>query len=188
MCRKVKLDVRKSVGKVKILADRVKTDKELLGATVAVGHTRWATHGGPSDVNAHPHESHDGSFALVHNGIIENFYELKANLKNLGYTMKSETDTEVLVCLIESLKKQLNCPLEEAVRLALHEVIGAYAIVVISSEDPNVMIGARKGSPLVLGIGEKECFLASDAAPFVGHTTNVVYFEVGIQEWSPDMY
>lgn len=121
-CSGSKLHVKKTVGKVKNLSDSCETDREMATATVGVGHTRWATHGGPSDINAHPHSSHDNSFALVHNGIIENYYELKTNLELNGYKMKSETDTEVLVCLIDSLKKELNCPLEEAVRLALHEV------------------------------------------------------------------
>mmetsp|Transcript_48652 Transcript_48652/g.126242 ORF Transcript_48652/g.126242 Transcript_48652/m.126242 type:complete len:180 (+) Transcript_48652:58-597(+) len=117
-----KLMIRKSVGKVAALEQACSSDETMKRATVGVGHTRWATHGAPSDINAHPHASSSGRFAMVHNGIIENFAELKAGLERSGYKMKSETDTEVLVCLIESIQKQSSCTLEEAVRLALHEV------------------------------------------------------------------
>uniref|UniRef100_A0A7S3LV03 Glutamine--fructose-6-phosphate aminotransferase [isomerizing] n=1 Tax=Palpitomonas bilix TaxID=652834 RepID=A0A7S3LV03_9EUKA len=174
-----KLMIRKSVGKVAALEQACSSDETMKRATVGVGHTRWATHGAPSDINAHPHASSSGRFAMVHNGIIENFAELKAGLERSGYKMKSETDTEVLVCLIESIQKQSSCTLEEAVRLALHEVEGAYAIVIVTADNPDMMIGARKGSPLVLGFSDDECFLASDAAPFVDHTDNIIYFNEG---------
>ncbi len=146
--------------------------------TIGIGHTRWATHGEPNDENAHPHMSGDEELALVHNGIIENYDVLKEGLKARGHVFKSETDTEVLVHLIEDIKRHENVDLEEAVRLALSSVIGAYAIVVFSKKEPNRIIAARKSSPLVVGIAENgEFYLASDATPIVEYTKNVVYLE-----------
>lgn len=168
--------VYKRQGKVANLeefaADKLKT------ATSGIGHTRWATHGPPNDVNAHPHSSEDGSIALIHNGIIENYNVLKEELITRGYTFKSQTDTEVLVHLISDIKKKENVALDEAVRLALLSVIGAYAIVVISKDNPNQLIAARKSSPLVVGIGkENDFYLASDATPIIEYTNQVVYLE-----------
>jgi glucosamine--fructose-6-phosphate aminotransferase (isomerizing) len=143
-----------------------------------IGHTRWATHGAPNDINAHPHYSTDGSIALIHNGIIENYDTLRKELINLGYIFKSETDTEVLVHLIDDIQKKENVSLAEAVRLALHNVVGAYAIVVLSKDNPNQLVAARKSSPLVVGIGtEGDFYLASDATPIVEYTKRVVYLE-----------
>jgi glucosamine--fructose-6-phosphate aminotransferase (isomerizing) len=147
--------------------------------TVGIAHTRWATHGEPSDVNAHPHLSQSGNIAIIHNGIIENYANLKKELKNRNYKFKSETDTEVLVNLIEDIKINEKVSLAEAVRMALNEVVGAYAIVVISNEEPDKLIVAKKGSPLVIGVGEKEFFIASDASPIVEYTRNVVYLGEG---------
>ena len=143
-----------------------------------IGHTRWATHGAPNDINAHPHYSTDGSIALIHNGIIENYDTLRKELINLGYVFKSETDTEVLVHLIDEILKKENVSLAEAVRLALHHVVGAYAIVVLSKDNPNQLVAARKSSPLVVGIGtEGDFYLASDATPIIEYTKRVVYLE-----------
>lgn len=143
--------------------------------TIGIGHTRWATHGRPDDINAHPHLSQAGKISLIHNGIIENYAVLKEALKELGHEFKSETDTEVLVHLIEEYKKRDNLTTEEAVRKALVKAVGAYAIVVIDQDEPDKLIGARKSSPLVLGIGENEYFLASDASPIIKYTNRVVY-------------
>jgi glutamine---fructose-6-phosphate transaminase (isomerizing) len=149
-----------------------------LAGHAGIGHTRWATHGAPNDVNAHPHHSTDGKIVLIHNGIIENYDSLRKELMNHGYTFKSETDTEVLVHLIDDVQKNENVPLAEAVRLALHSVVGAYAIVVMSKDEPNQLVAARKSSPLVVGIGtEGDFYLASDATPIVEYTKRVVYLE-----------
>lgn len=169
------LNIYKKQGKVSVLEEYA-ADKPL-NATVGIGHTRWATHGVPNDVNAHPHLSNSGNIALIHNGIIENYGPIKEELKKRGYIFHSETDTEVLVNLIEEVQKQENLPLDEAVRIALNEVIGAYAIVVIDKSNPDRLIAARKGSPLVLGIGEKEFFVASDASPIIEFTKNVIYLD-----------
>lgn len=142
---------------------------------VGMGHTRWATHGEPNDVNAHPHYSTSERIAIIHNGIIENYAALKQHLQQQGHVFHSDTDTEVFVNLIEEIQKQNRCTLEEAVRLALHEVVGAYAIVVLSRDEPNQLIAARKGSPLVIGLGKDEFFLASDATPIIEYTNEVVY-------------
>ncbi len=143
-----------------------------------IGHTRWATHGLPNDVNAHPHQSTDGRIALIHNGIIENYGPLKEELQSRGYVFQSETDTEVLVHLIDDIQKNENVSISEAVRLALHSVVGAYAIVVLSKDNPNQLVAARKSSPLVVGIGtEGDFYLASDATPIVEYTKRVVYLE-----------
>ena len=146
---------------------------------IGIGHTRWATHGLPNDINAHPHQSGNKKISLVHNGIIENYSVLKTELEQRGHQFLSETDTEVLVHLIEDIQQKSNVSLFEAVRIALSEVIGAYAIVVIDKDNPNELIAARKSSPLVIGLGEGEFFLASDATPIVEYTKNVVYLEDG---------
>jgi glutamine---fructose-6-phosphate transaminase (isomerizing) len=146
-------------------------------ANIGIGHTRWATHGEPNDVNAHPHQSNGKRLALIHNGIIENYNTLKQSLINKGYTFSSQTDTEVLVNFIEEIQKSKNCDTPEAVRIALMEVVGAYAIVVMDSQNPNQLVAARKGSPLVIGIGEKEFFFASDATPIIEYTKEVVYLD-----------
>ena len=144
-------------------------------ATVGIGHTRWATHGEPSDVNAHPHTSNSGRITLVHNGIIENYGSLKQELVQKGYTFKSETDTEVLVNFIEDIQINNNSSLEEAMRIALKRVVGAYVIIVMEEGFPNRLIAARKGSPLVIGVGDGEHFLASDASPIIEYTKKVIY-------------
>ena len=153
-------------------------DKNVEG-TIGMGHTRWATHGKPDDINAHPHISGNDRLAIIHNGIIENYAPLKAALQQLGHEFKSETDTEVLVHLIEELQNREDLSLEDAVRLALTRVVGAYAIVVMDREDPNTIVAARKQSPLVIGIGKDEFILASDATPIVEYTKNVVYLNDG---------
>ncbi len=143
-----------------------------------IGHTRWATHGAPNDVNAHPHSSTDGRITLIHNGIIENYDSLREELISRGYKFQSETDTEVLVHLIDDIQKNEKVSIAEAVRLALHSVVGAYAIVVLSEDNPNQLVAARKSSPLVVGIGnEGDFYLASDATPIVEYTNQVVYLE-----------
>jgi len=148
-----------------------------LEGSLGIGHTRWATHGRPDDINAHPHHSDDGTLTLVHNGIIENYTTLKQALIALGHKFVSETDTEVLVHLIQHIRDSEKVALEEAVRLSLDRVVGAYAIVVFDKNEPNKLVGARKSSPLVLGIGEGEFFLASDATPIVKFTKRVVYLK-----------
>lgn len=148
--------------------------------SAGIGHTRWATHGEPNDVNAHPHQSMSGELMLIHNGIIENYDSIKRELMARGYIFKSETDTEVLVNLIEEIKKIDQCNLGEAVRKSLKEVIGAYAIVVMSTKEPGTLVAAKKSSPLVIGVGgEGDFYLASDATPIVEYTKNVVYLEDG---------
>lgn len=169
------MSVCKKAGKVSELENYV-SDKNM-SATIGIGHTRWATHGVPNDVNAHPHLSDSGSLAIIHNGIIENYASLKEILVKRGYVFHSDTDTEVLVNLIEEVRKQENASLEDAVRIALNEVVGAYAIVVMDKSNPDQLICARKGSPLVVGIGEDEFFVASDASPIVEYTKNVVYLD-----------
>ncbi len=145
--------------------------------TLGMGHTRWATHGEPNDVNAHPHFSQSEDLVIIHNGIIENYATLRKGLEQRGYTFKSETDTEVLINLIEDIRNKEDLALNEAVRLALMEVIGAYAIVIIDKKNPDRIIAAKKSSPLVIGVGDGEFFLASDATPIVEYTKNVVYLE-----------
>ncbi len=169
------INVYKCKGKVADLLNFSK-DKDVQG-TVGIGHTRWATHGEPNDVNAHPHFSQSESFAIIHNGIIENYDSIKKELIKRGYDFKSETDTEVLINLIEEIKKKDNLDLPEAVRGALSEVVGAYAIVIVEKGNKNRIIAAKKSSPLVVGVGEDEYFLASDATPIVEYTKNVVYLE-----------
>ena len=167
------LTVYKKKGKVSELEAFI-ADKNT-HANVGMGHTRWATHGEPNDENAHPHYSTSERIAIIHNGIIENYAALKTHLQQQGHVFHSDTDTEVFVNLIEEIQKQNDCTLEEAVRLALHEVVGAYAIVVLSKDAPNQLIAARKGSPMVIGIGEGEFFIASDATPIIEYTNEVVY-------------
>ncbi len=144
-------------------------------STIGIAHTRWATHGEPNDVNAHPHYSSTEKMAIIHNGIIENYNVLKQELQQRGYVFRSDTDTEVLMYLIEDIMSQEKQPLAEAVRIALTQVTGAYAIVIISQDEPDLLIAARKGSPMVVGIGEGEYYIASDAAPIVEYTQQVVY-------------
>jgi glutamine---fructose-6-phosphate transaminase (isomerizing) len=146
-------------------------------STIGIGHTRWATHGEPNDVNAHPHLSNSGRLAIIHNGIIENYDTIKQVLSKKGYTFKSQTDTEVLVNFIEEIQINKNCELAEAVRLALKEVVGAYAIVIIDKTKPKELVAARKGSPLVIGVGKDEYFFASDATPIIEYTKEVVYLD-----------
>ena len=167
------LQIFKKQGKVKEL--EILIDGNNLSSVIGMGHTRWATHGEPNDVNAHPHSSNGGRLALVHNGIIENYSSIKTELQNKGYSFKSQTDTEVLASFIEYIIDSENCSLEEGVRIALTRVVGAYAIVVMAKEEPETLIAARKGSPLVIGIGEDDFFLASDATPIVEYTKQVVY-------------
>lgn len=169
------LHVYKKAGKVSELEDH--TEDKDVQATIGIGHTRWATHGVPNDCNAHPHVSQSGRLALIHNGIIENYASIKAELERRGYIFKSDTDTEVLVNLIEEIEKQEKKGLDEAVRVALNEVVGAYAIVVMERDNPDKLVAARKGSPLVVGIGDEEFFVASDASPIIEYTKNVVYLD-----------
>jgi len=172
------LVVRKQKGKVAELATALGNGNAVQG-TIGIGHTRWATHGFPSDVNAHPHTSTDNDFALVHNGIIENYASLRERLVRKGYNFRSQTDTEVLVHLIDDVRKTTGLPLEEAVRQALTQVVGTYGIAIIADQDDDLLIAARKGSPLILGVGDGEYFIASDAAPLVEHTRQVVYLNDG---------
>lgn len=175
------LNVYKKKGKVAEMEDSLVG--KALPAKIGIGHTRWATHGEPSDRNAHPHLSASGKLAMIHNGIIENYSQLKKELISKGYHFNSDTDTEVLLNFIEDIWLNNTCPLEEAVRIALKRVVGAYVIVLLNSEDPDTLIAARKGSPLVIGIGKNEHFLASDASPIIEYTKEVVYvndYEVAI--------
>src|SRR6188474_764865 len=167
------LNVYKKKGRVAELADSLVGEN--LHAHIGIGHTRWATHGEPSDRNAHPHTSASGKLAMIHNGIIENYAQLKQELINKGYSFKSDTDTEVLLNFIEEIKKNNECSLEEAVRIALKRIAGAYCILLIDEDDPETIIAARKGSPLVIGIGKGEHFLGSDASPMLEYTKEVVY-------------
>lgn len=162
-------------GKVGELETKLK-GKDKRG-NVGIGHTRWATHGEPNKLNAHPHLSESGELAIIHNGIIENYKTLKRELINRGHQFRSQTDTEVLIHLIEDIKENEKVELEEAVRIALTKVVGAYAIVVMAKNEPDSLIAARKGSPLVIGIGNEEYFLASDATPIVEFTRNVIYLK-----------
>ncbi len=169
------IHVYKKAGKVSDLEQF--TDGKEVAATMGIGHTRWATHGVPNDVNAHPHLSNSGNIVLIHNGIIENYSSIKAELKSRGYQFHSETDTEVLVNLVEEVQKQESCTLDEAVRIALNEVVGAYAIVVMDLREPDMMVAARKGSPMVIGISDEGFHIASDASPIIEYTKNVVYLD-----------
>jgi glutamine---fructose-6-phosphate transaminase (isomerizing) len=167
------LKVYKKAGKVSVLENFVK-DIDLSG-TAGMGHTRWATHGPPSDRNSHPHSSGNRKLTIIHNGIIENYGIIKETLINKGHIFKSDTDTEVLIHLVEDIQNETGLDLREAVRVALTKVIGAYAIVIMSADDPDLLIAARKGSPMVIGVGKGEYFIASDATPIVEYTKNVIY-------------
>jgi glucosamine--fructose-6-phosphate aminotransferase (isomerizing) len=169
------LKVYKKKGKVNDLEEHIKEKDNKTDGNIGIGHTRWATHGKPSDINAHPHLSQGSRLAIVHNGIIENHQSIKDALTKVGHTFKSETDTEVLVHLIEEYQKTENLSLAEAVRSALNKVRGAYAIVVMDKDDPNTLVAARKASPLVLGVGNGDFYIASDATPLVGYTSQVIY-------------
>ncbi len=170
------LKLSKTKGKVSDLELCAQNDKNTFGK-VGMGHTRWATHGVPNDVNSHPHFSNSGKLVIIHNGIIENYEPLKQELIKRGYTFQSDTDTEVLINLIEEVKKNENCKLGKAVQIALNQVVGAYAIAVIDLEKPDEIVAARLGSPLAIGIGEDEFFIASDATPFIEYTSNAIYLE-----------
>lgn len=167
------IQVHKKKGKVKNLEEAV--NGKAGNSTMGIGHTRWATHGPPNDLNAHPHLSNDGSLVMIHNGIIENYGSLKQDLINRGYSFKSDTDTEVFVTFIEDIQKEGNLTLEDAFRIALTKVVGAYAVLLMSTKEPKKLVAARKGSPLVLGLGKNEFFLASDATPIIEYTNEVVY-------------
>ncbi|WP_100611155.1 glutamine--fructose-6-phosphate transaminase (isomerizing) [Confluentibacter lentus] len=170
------LNISKTKGKVTDLENCVENQISKQGK-LGIGHTRWATHGVPNDVNSHPHTSNSGDLVIIHNGIIENYDSLKQELISRGYTFKSDTDTEVLINLIEDVKKKENVKLGKAVQIALNQVVGAYAIAVFDKTKPNEIIIARLGSPLAVGIGENEFFIASDASPFIEYTKNAIYLE-----------
>ncbi|MEQ9063313.1 MAG: glutamine--fructose-6-phosphate transaminase (isomerizing) [Vicingaceae bacterium] len=169
------IKIFKKKGKVSDLEEFV--NGQQLTSHAGIGHTRWATHGAPNDTNAHPHFDHSGKLAIIHNGIIENYGSLKKELESRGHKFVSETDTEVLIHLIEDIKNNEKVSLEDAVRFALNEVVGAYAIVILSEEEPDQLIAAKKGSPMVIGLGEGEFFIASDASPIIEYTKNVIYME-----------
>jgi len=176
-----KLQVHKKKGKVAELEEAVLGKN--MHSHIAIGHTRWATHGEPSDRNAHPHLSNNGRLAMLHNGIIENYAPIKKELISKGYTFKSDTDTEVLLNFIQDIQDNNKCDLEEALRIALKRIVGAYCILLIDQDDPETIIAARKGSPLVIGIGKEAHYLASDASPIIEYTKEVVYvndYEIAI--------
>jgi len=172
------LSVSKTKGKVADLRTKAQSEISTQG-TVGIGHTRWATHGVPSDVNSHPHYSNSGNLVIIHNGIIENYDSLRQELKSRGYEFKSDTDTEVLVNLIEDVKKNEKVKLGKAVQIALNQAIGAYAIAVFDKTKPDEIVVARLGSPLAIGVGEDEFFIASDATPFIEYTKDAIYLEDG---------
>jgi glucosamine--fructose-6-phosphate aminotransferase (isomerizing) len=167
------LTIYKKAGKVSDLKDSV--EGKNLSGTIGMGHTRWATHGEPSDRNSHPHNAAEGRLAIIHNGIIENYSSLKEALLSRGHIFNSDTDTEVLIHLIEDIQSQTGLDIREAVRIALDKVIGAYAIVIMDHDKPDELIAARRGSPMVLGVGDGEYFIASDASPIIEYTKNVIY-------------
>ncbi len=176
-----KMNLFKKKGKVADLEESMVGEN--IQSNIGIGHTRWATHGEPSDRNAHPHLSNDGNLSMIHNGIIENYAAIKQELTSKGYTFSSDTDTEVLLNFIQDIKENNNCKLEEALRIALKRIVGAYCILLIDKNDPDTIIAARKGSPLVIGIGKGEHFLASDATPIIEYTKEVVYvndYEIAI--------
>ncbi len=180
--------VFKCKGKVSDLEEHVKNED--VSGTIGMAHTRWATHGEPNQINAHPHFSQNKTIAIIHNGIIENYSVLRSELKNRGYQFASETDTEVLGYLIEDIMINEKVSVEDAVRIALNQIIGAYAIVILAKEFPDKIIAARKGSPMVIGIGEGEYFVASDATPLIEYTDHVVYLndeEIAIIERGKDL-
>lgn len=170
------LSISKTKGKVTDLESKSTSIAESM-ATIGMGHTRWATHGVPNDVNSHPHVSNSGNLVIIHNGIIENYEPLKKELQKRGYTFTSDTDTEVLINLIEEVKKKENLKLGKAVQVALNQVVGAYAICVFDKENPDEIVVARLGSPLAIGVGKEEFFVASDASPFIEYTSNAIYLE-----------
>lgn len=170
-----KINLCKTKGKVSDL--EAKSTAEIKKGTVGIGHTRWATHGVPNDVNSHPHFSNSGELVIIHNGIIENYDSLKKELIKRGYTFKSDTDTEVLINLIEDVQKTQGVKLGKAVQIALNQVVGAYAIAVMDIKKPDEIVAARLGSPLAIGIGENEYFITSDASPFIEYTNNAIYLE-----------
>ncbi|MGB5360333.1 MAG: glutamine--fructose-6-phosphate transaminase (isomerizing) [Eudoraea sp.] len=171
-----RINLAKTKGKVKDLQERSETNIPLNG-NVGIGHTRWATHGVPNDVNSHPHYSNSGNLIIIHNGIIENYESIKQELTKRGYTFESDTDTEVLINLIEEVKKKEKVLLGKAVQIALNQVVGAYAIAVFDVQKPDEIVVAKLGSPLAIGIGENEFFIASDASPFIEFTNKTVYLE-----------
>jgi len=175
----VDVNLSKTKGKVSSLEEIIENNPTRKEGTIGIGHTRWATHGVPNDVNSHPHTSQSGNLVIVHNGIIENYDTLRKELFSRGYSFQSDTDTEVLVNLIEEVKKQEECKLGKAVQIALTQVTGAYAIAVFDKENPNEIIVARLGSPIAIGVGKnnEEFFVASDASPFIEFTKNVMYLE-----------
>ncbi len=166
----------KTKGKVSALEDKANNEMSLKG-NLAIGHTRWATHGVPNDVNSHPHYSNSGDLVIIHNGIIENYASIKEELIKRGYTFQSDTDTEVLINLIEDVKKKEKVKLGKAVQIALNQVVGAYAIAVFDKNKPNEIVVAKLGSPLAIGVGEDEFFIASDASPFLEYTKKAIYLE-----------
>lgn len=170
------IKLSKTKGKVSDLKERLESEISTDG-TLGIGHTRWATHGVPNDVNSHPHYSNSGDLVIIHNGIIENYDSLRKELIKRGYIFKSDTDTEVLVNLIEDVKKNENTKLGKAVQIALNQVVGAYAIAVFDKNKPNEIVVARLGSPLAIGVGDDEFFIASDASPFIEYTKNAIYLE-----------
>jgi len=170
------INLSKTKGKVEDLNNKAKSTISLEGK-LGIGHTRWATHGVPNDVNSHPHYSNSGDLVIIHNGIIENYDAIKKELTKRGYTFSSETDTEVLVNLIEEVKRKEGVKLGKAVQIALNEVVGAYAIAVFDKQKPDEIVVAKLGSPLAIGVGENEFFIASDASPFIEFTNNAIYLE-----------
>ncbi|WP_417290517.1 glutamine--fructose-6-phosphate transaminase (isomerizing) [Corallibacter sp.] len=170
------LNVCKTKGKVADLESRIEKESTTKGS-IGIGHTRWATHGVPNDINAHPHYSNSGDLVIIHNGIIENYSALRKELISRGYNFKSDTDTEVLVNLIEDIKRKENTKLGKAVQIALNQVVGAYAIAVFDKNKPDEIVIARLGSPLAVGVGDNEFFIASDASPFIEYTKNAIYLE-----------
>ncbi len=175
VCNERDIQIHKTAGKVLDLEKELNNIK--IQGNIGIGHTRWATHGEPNNINAHPHLSSSNKIALIHNGIIENYDVLKKELSSRGYNFKSETDTEVLVYLIEEILINYKVDLLEATRLALNEIVGAYAIAVISSDYPDLLVAATKGSPLVVGVGDNEYFISSDGSPIIEHTKNVIYLK-----------
>jgi len=168
--------VSKIKGKVNDLEEKIASDKNTNGS-IGIGHTRWATHGVPNDINSHPHYSNSRNLVIIHNGIIENYAAIKQELINRGYTFHSDTDTEVLINLIEDVQKSGGYKLGKAVQIALNQVVGAYAIAVLDIKKPNEIVAARLGSPLAIGVGKDEFFIASDASPFIEYTSNAIYLE-----------
>ena len=166
------LIINKKSGKVKTLEQSL---PHSLYSNICIGHTRWATHGPPTDLNAHPHVSMNKNLAIIHNGVIENYLTIKEGLTKRGYKFNSGTDTEVLINLVEDVQKNEKTNLFKAIQLALSQVIGAYSLVVIDKNNPQKLIVAKKGSPLLIGVGENENFIASDPSPFVEYTKNVIY-------------